>query len=196
MPIRDLAPTRRRRFPLLLAVLASLAAAAFAGAATPAGAVIVPAQTLDGPSEDIVGFGGVAMAEDGTGGAVYLKRVDGITHVFVVRYDGGHWSAPIRVDSEEQFAGSSPRIGASNGGELLVVWATPFASVGQRPVNELLGAALGPGASSFGQATIVDPNIGEGTDVSPDLAMSSTGQADVVYRVVELQEQRSAAAPG
>ncbi len=196
MPIRDLAPTRRRRFPLLLAVLASLAAAAFAGAATPAGAVIVPAQTLDGPSEDIVGFGGVAMAEDGTGGAVYLKRVDGITHVFVVRYDGGHWSAPIRVDSEEQFAGSSPRIGASNGGELLVVWATPFASVGQRPVDELLGAALGPGASSFGQATIVDPNIGEGTDVSPDLAMSSTGQADVVYRVVSFKSNVPLLRPG
>ena len=33
--------------------------------------------TLDGPSEEIVGFGGVAMAEDGTGGAVYLERVDG-----------------------------------------------------------------------------------------------------------------------
>jgi hypothetical protein len=196
MPIRDLPPTRHRRFPLLLAVLTALGVVALAGAATPAGAVIVPAQTLDGPSEDIVGFGGVAMAEDGTGGAVYLKRVSGVTHVFVVRYAGGRWSAPIRVDSEEQFAGSSPRIGAANGGELLVVWATPFASVEQRPVDELLGAALGPGASSFGQATIVDPNIGEGTDVSPDLAMSSTGQADVVYRVVSFKSNIPLLRPG
>ena len=29
-----------------------------------------------GPSEEIVGFGGVAMAEDGTGGLVFLKRVE------------------------------------------------------------------------------------------------------------------------
>ncbi len=47
-------------------------------------AVILPAVTIDGPSEEIVGFGGVAMAEDGTGGVVYLKRVDGVAHVFVV----------------------------------------------------------------------------------------------------------------
>ena len=32
---------------------------------------------------------------------------------------------------------------------------------------------------------IVDPNIEEATGTSPDLAMSSTGQADVVYRVVD-----------
>ena len=39
---------------------------------------IQPAVTIDGPSQDIVGFGGVAMAEDGTGGLVYLKRVEGV----------------------------------------------------------------------------------------------------------------------
>ena len=38
---------------------------------------------------------------------------------------------------------------------------------------------------------IVDPDVREGIGLSPDLAMSSTGQADVVYRVVELPEQRS-----
>ncbi len=31
---------------------------------------------------------GSAMAEDGTGGLVYLKRVEGVTHVFVSRYAG------------------------------------------------------------------------------------------------------------
>lgn len=202
MPIRELPrsrsrrelPRKRRERVALLA--AALTAIALVIAAPPAGAVIVPAQTLDGPSEDIVGFGGVAMAEDGTGGAVYLKRVNGVTHVFVVRYVGGHWLAPTRVDSEEQFAASSPRIGAANGGELLVVWATPFATEQQRPVDELLGAALEPGSNSFGQATIVDPDIREGTDVSPDLAMSSTGQADVVYRVVSFQSNIPLLRPG
>lgn len=148
-------------------------------------AVILPAQTIDGPSEDIVGFGGVAMAEDGTGGLVYVKRVEGVPHVFVSRYVEGRWQAPIRVDYEQPFAGSSPRIGAAGGGELVVVWATPFATESEKPVYELLASLLGPGGSRFGQATIVDGDVREAVGVSPDLAMSSTGQADVVYRVVE-----------
>ncbi len=156
--------------------------------AAPAQAVILPATTLDGPNESIVGFGGVAMAEDGTGGAVYLKRVEGVTHVFVARYAQGHWFAPIRVDTEEPFAASWPRIGAAAGGELIVVWATPFATNPAREgkaVYELLGAELGPGSESFGPAAIIDPNIEEATGTSPDLAVTTTGQADVVYRVVQ-----------
>jgi hypothetical protein len=154
-----------------------------------AGAVIRPASTIDGPSEDIVGFGGVAMAEDGTGGAVYLKRVEGVAHVFVSRFLSGHWLAPIRVDAEEPFAASWPRIGAANGGELVVVWATPFATEGGRPVDELLSARLGPGASLFGRAIVIDPSIGQATGLSPDLAMSATGQADVVYRAINESQQ-------
>jgi hypothetical protein len=170
---------------LRAALLLVLAAVVLAAHAQQARAVILPATTIDGPSEEIVGFGGVAMAEDGTGGLVYLKRVDGVAHVFVSRYMEGHWLAPIRVDTEEPYAASWPRIGAADGGELVVVWATPFATEKQRPVDELLGATLGPGSERFGQTMIIDPNIQEGTGTSPDLAMSSTGQADVVYRVVQ-----------
>ncbi len=171
-------------------------------------AVILPATTIDGPSEDIVGFGGVAMATDGTGGVVYLKRVDGVAHVFVSRYVLGRWLAPIQVDTcrvvsssaerteerkreekgegcQEPYAASWPRIGAAEGGELIVVWATPFATRDGKPVYELLAAELGSGGERFGQAMIVDPDIEEATGTSPDLAVSSTGQADVVYRVVE-----------
>jgi hypothetical protein len=166
-------------FPVLAACLALLVLAA-----PQARAVILPATTIDGPSEEIVGFGGVAMAEDGTGGLVYLKRVDGVAHVFVARYLEGHWLAPIRVDTEQPFAASWPRIGAANGGELVVVWATPFATEHEHPVDELLGATLGPGSASFGHAMIVDPNVGSANGTTPDLAMSSTGQADIVYRVV------------
>jgi hypothetical protein len=158
---------------------------AFVALARSAQAVILPAVTIDGPSPEIVGFGGVAMAEDGTGGLVYLKRVGGVTHVFVSRYSGGHWQAPIQVDTEQPYAASWPRIGAADGGELMVVWVTPFATEEEHPVDELLSATLGPGASGFSPATIVDPDVGEGTGTSPDLAMSTTGQADVVYRVVE-----------
>jgi hypothetical protein len=176
----DAVEVRAGRTWLVAALLCSL----FALGPAQAHAVILPAITIDGPSEDIVGFGGVAMAEDGTGGLVYLKRVAGVPHVFVSRYQEGHWLAPIRVDTGEPFAASWPRIGAAAGGELEVVWATPFATEESKEVYELLGATLGPGASAFGGAMIVDPDIREATGTSPDLSMSSTGQADVVYRVV------------
>jgi PKD domain-containing protein len=190
------APLGRRATPLSLAALAlALAALLLAGMARTADAVILPASTIDGPSEDIVGFGGIAMAEDGTGGVVYLKRVGGVAHVFVARYAEGHWLAPIRVDTGEPFAASWPRIGAAAGGELVVVWATPFATEGGHPLDELLSATLGPGASSFGSAMIVDPDIRAAAGTSPALAMSSTGQADVVYRVVESEEGQSTSVP-
>jgi hypothetical protein len=158
-------------------------------------AVILPAVTIDGPNEGIVGFGGVAMAEDGTGGLVYLKRVEGVAHVFVARYAEGHWFAPVRVDSSNPFAASWPRIGAANGGELVVVWATPFATQGAHPVDELLSSTLGPGATSFGPPMIIDPNIRAGTGTSPALAMSPGGQADVVYRVVNNSEGERSSIP-
>ncbi len=111
-------------------------------------AVILPAVTIDGPSEDIIGFGGVAMAEDGTGGLVYLKRVEGVPHVFVSRFLSGAVAAADPVDTGQPFAASWPRIGAAEGGELIVVWATPFATHREKPVYELLGALLGPGGRS------------------------------------------------
>ncbi len=108
--------------------------------------------------------------------------------MFVARFVEGHWLAPIQVDRGEPFAASWPRIGASDDGQLVVVWATPFATEkeegAERPVDELLGATLDPGASEFGEAVIVDPDIGDATGTSPDIAMSSTDQADVVYRVI------------
>jgi hypothetical protein len=168
----------------LTATLTAVVVFGLAVGAARAHAVILPAVTIDGPSPEIVGFGGVAMAEDGTGGIVYLKRVAGVAHVFVSRYIGGHWLAPVRVDSEEPFAASWVRIGAAEGGQLVVVWATPYATEHELPVDELLGSTLGPGASGFGPAQLIDPDIRDGTGTSPDLAMSSTGMADVVYRVV------------
>ena len=134
--------TRGLRAAMLAAALAT---AAFVAPEQAAQALVLPAQTLAGPSPEIVGFGGVAMAEDGSGGVVFLKRVDGVAHVFVSRYVEGHWLAPIRVDTGQQYAASWPRIGAANGGELMVVWVTPFATEKERPVDELLSATLGPG---------------------------------------------------
>jgi hypothetical protein len=176
---------------LRTAVLAiALAACAAAFAAGQARAVILPATTIDGPSEDIVGFGGVAMAEDGTGGVVYLKRVQGVAHVFVSRFVGGSWHPAVRVDGEQPFAASWPRIAAANGGQLIVVWATAFATENERPVDELLGSTLGQGSSTFGPAILIDPDIRDGTGTTPNLAISTSGQADVVYRVVHNTRER------
>lgn len=172
-----------------------LAAVGMAVRAQAAPAVIVPAITIDGPSEEIVGFGGVAMAEDGTGGLVYLKRVAGVPHVFVARYLGGRWLTPIQADVGQPYAASWPRIGAADGGELVVVWATPFATEHNLPVEELLGSTLGADSSTFGPPMIVDPDIRAGAGTSPDLAMSSTGQADVVYRVVQDETGRISSVP-
>ncbi len=82
----------------------------------PAAAAIHAATTIDGPNEDIVAFGGVAMAEDGTGGLVYLKRYGGVAHVFISRYVSGAWQPPIEVDRAETYAASWPVIGAADGG--------------------------------------------------------------------------------
>ncbi len=176
----------------LTVVLAALTLAALALAPAPAGAVILPAVTLAGPSSEIVGFGGAAMAEDGTGAVVYLKRERGVPHVFVSRFVGGQWLPPIRVDTEEPFAASWPRIGAAEGGELIVTWATEYAlspPPEEKPRYEMLGAVLGPGGERFGQAIIVDHDINEATGTTPELAVSSSGQADLVYRVVEEERQ-------
>ncbi len=170
------------------ASIAAVALVALALAAAPAGAVVLPAVTVDGPSEEIVGFGGAAMAEDGTGGVVYIKRSGGVPHVFVSQFVNGQWQAPIRVDTEEPFAASWPRIGAADGGELIVTWATQYALTPppeEKPRYEMLGAVLGPGGERFGKAILVDRDIDEAADTSPELAVSSSGQADLVYRVVE-----------
>ncbi len=183
---------RTLRAGLVCAAIASL----LLYSAPTSGAVILPAVTIDGPSQQILGLGGVAMAEDGTSGAVYLKRVQGVTHVFVSRFVDGQWQPPIRVDTEEPFAASWPRIGAVVGGELIVTWATQYALTPppeERPRYEMLGAVLGPGSERFGQAILIDRDIEEATGTDPQLAVSSTGQADLAYRVVE-RDRRNAVA--
>src|SRR5271155_4747452 len=101
--------TARLLAPRWTAAALVLTIAAVFGSVQRAGAVILPATTIDGPSAEIAGFGGAAMAEDGSGGLVYLKKVNGVPHVFVSRFIEGHWLEPIRVDVGEQFAASSPR---------------------------------------------------------------------------------------
>jgi hypothetical protein len=153
-------------------------------ACAPAGALILPPTTLDGPSSDIGEFGGVAAAPDGTGGLVYIKQLNETPHVFAARYVGGQWQTPIQVDWDDPYEASYPRIAAAEDGQLLVVWVTQLATVGGKIQHMLVSSTLGPGASSFQEPIVIDQDVGEGKGVSPSLAMGSNGQALVAYRAI------------
>ncbi len=171
--------------PLTLAlVLTALAATGWA--ATAAKAEIAPARVLDGPSSTILDVDGAALAPDGTGGIVYRRIVNGLPHVFAVRYLRGQWSRPLQVDGGEPYAGTFPTIAAADGGRLVVVWATPWATRSDHTAHfQLMSAVIGPGATGFGDAIQIDPrDIGDGTAAYPSVAMAPNGSAYVAYRVV------------
>jgi hypothetical protein len=150
-----------------------------------ADAVVLPPSTIDGPSTEIVGLGGVAMAPDGTGGLVYVKTVEGVTHVFASRYAAGQWGPPIRVDREGPYPASQPAIAAGPGGRLMVVWVTETATLPSGEIRDgLYSATLGPGTAEFGAQLLVDPNVGNGTGVDPSLAGTVPGKAIVAYRAI------------
>jgi hypothetical protein len=163
---------RRAQAITLLAVALGLVAPA-AAAATISGAT-----AIDGPSADVIDVGGVAMAEDGSGGIVYRKRVDGRTHIFCARFAAGAWQAPQRIDAGQRFDSSWPAIGAGNGGRLVVVWVQEFGS----GTDRLFSASLDPGAKRFQAPIPIDLNVGEATATYPSLAMNRGGQAYLAYR--------------
>lgn len=145
-----------------------------------AGAEISDTHLIEGPSADVVEVTDAAMAEDGSGGVVYLKKADGRNHVFVTRFDGSAWSAPLRIDVGQAFDSSWPQIAAGNQGRLLVTWVQEF-GVGS---DRMFSANLDPGASGFTSPVPVDFNVGEATSSYPDLAMNAGGQAYLAYLVI------------
>jgi hypothetical protein len=174
----------RTLFWLLISGSAAVALQAAVLGCPPALAAIAKPVTVDGPSSSITDFGGVSRAADGSGGLVYLKVVGGIPHVFVSRYLGGDWSAPLRADSSQRFGAKEPRIAAGPDGELLVVWETPVATFEGRARWGLYSARLAAGAHSFQHPLLIDPNVGEGIGLAPSLSRTAPGQATVAYRVV------------
>jgi hypothetical protein len=143
-------------------------------------AIVSDVRPVDGPSADIVDIADAAMSEDGSGGIVYLKEIEERAHVFAARFRNGFWSAPQRVDVGQSFDSSWPRIGAGDGGRLVVTWVQEFGVESDR----LFSATLDPGASGFQPPVPIDLNVGEATATYPDLAMNRGGQAYLVYRVV------------
>jgi hypothetical protein len=159
---------------------APLALALSAFLAPPAGAAVLPVQTIDGPSADILELGGVAMAEDGTGGLVYRKRVGGRGHIFASQLVDGRWQPAQRVDAGQAFDSSWPRIAAGDDGRLVVTWVQEFGV----NTDRLFSAVLDPGARRFQAPIPIDFNVGEATATYPSLAMSRAGAAYLVYRVL------------
>jgi len=166
----------------LACLLAPLGIACWA--CSTAHALILAPVTLDGPSSEIGEFGGAAVSEDGSGGVVYTKLIDGAQHVFAAQYVGGGWRAPVQVDQGIPYDASYPRIAAADGGWLVVVWVSQLATVKGRIQDALYSSTLLPGSSAFGEPYIVDPNVGEGLGVSPSVAIASNGQGLVAYRAV------------
>ena len=144
-------------------------------------ASIADTSPIDGPSPDIIDFGGTAMAPDGTGGLVYRKRVDGRAHIFAAQYVDRRWRAPQRVDNGQAFDSSWPAIGAGNGGRVVVSWVQEFGPSSDR----MYSAAIDPGARRFQPPTAVDLNVGESTGTVPSLAMNGSGAAYLAYLVME-----------
>lgn len=165
---------------LTAAFAAAIAAAAVLASSVVAQAAVLPAETIDGPSASIIDLGGVAMAEDGTGGVVYRKIEQDRSHIFAARFDGTRWHAPQRVDTGQLFAGSWPVIAAANGGRLVVVWASEFGPSSDR----LFAATQGPGAKRFQAPVPIDLDIEEASAVYPSIAMSRSGVAYLAYRIV------------
>jgi hypothetical protein len=148
-----------RLVPPALIALALLAPAARAG--------VSPGASLDGPSPDILALGGVALAKDATGAAVYVKRDGGVPHVFAALLANGSWSPPQRVDPGVSGAATQPVVAAGTGGRVAIA----FISGGT-----LYGTAhpAGPGAFTAPQAIAA-------ANSNPSLAMGVSGAAYVSY---------------
>lgn len=169
-------PPRLRLRPEAFAILCLALLAAPASAV----AIVSDVQPIDGPSADTIGIGDAAMSEDGTGGIVWLKRVDGHSHVFAAQFRNGAWGPGRRVDVGQAFDSTWARIGAGDGGRLVVTWVQEFGIESDR----LFSATLDPGANGFQPPVPIDFNVGEATSTFPDLAMARGGQAYLAYRVV------------
>ncbi len=160
----------RRRTATITGIAAAAAAAAGAAglaAAPPAVAQTpqaAPATTIDGPSADISALTSFSLARDGTGALVYVKAIDGVTHVFASRVLGGVFQPPEQVDTGLPGASSQPVVAAGNGGTVLIAFVN----------GGTLYVADRPGASS--PAATPTPLAGGGV-TDPSIAMSNYGKA-------------------
>lgn len=155
---------------------------------------------IAGPDANIVEFGGVALASDGTGGAIWRTKSDAGTHVYVARYISGRWLPAQRIDTSLPYDSFEPRLAAAPNGQLMAVWAQAFAQAGAIGSSHLLYqlqySQIRPGASRFETPLSIQRRIGSDTgvadDLDPVLRMNDSGVAYLAYRVVKIANATSA----
>jgi hypothetical protein len=155
---------------LSLSVLLALLALATVPAAASAG--WFPAQPVDGPSPDIQALGGVDLARDGTGGLVYLKRVDGAPHVFLSRFNGGQFRPAERVDNGIGVGASEAAIAVADKDRLAIVWIA-----GSRVYGSIVtGNDQQPGPL-LGPTELYNDPSGAVSDIAVDMGINGTAYA-------------------
>jgi hypothetical protein len=158
--------------PRRLSLSVVLALLALAAVPSVAAAGWFPAQPVDGPSPDIEKLGGVDLARDGTGGLVYLKRVDGTPHVFLSRFNGGQFRAPERVDNGLGAGVSEAAIAAADADRLAIVWIA-----GSRVYGSVVtGNDQQPGPL-LGPTELYNDPSGPVSDLSLDMGINGTAYA-------------------
>ena len=157
----------RRLCLTLLLVMSALAAAA-----PGAHAGWFPAEPVDGPAAEIESLGGVDLARDGTGAVVYIKRVDGVPHVFLARFYGGAWRAPERVDNGVSEPASEAKVAVADAYRVAVVWIAGGRVLGSvvQGNDERPGPLLGP-------AELYADSTGPISDLSLDMGINGTAYA-------------------
>jgi hypothetical protein len=164
----------RRSLVLLLAGVLMLAVATAPATAQPSPVTPATPEVIDGPSADIVGLDGMAVAHDGTGGLVYVKDLSGVPHVFASTL-AGSFQPPVEVDSTLTGASTQPVIAAANnglllvafvnGGNLYVVSRTSATAALSQPQELAQGASnpaieLNPTGEGYVAFTAADPSGG------------------------------------
>jgi hypothetical protein len=145
---------------LTVAVVLVLPGAAHAG--------VFPGEVIDGPDANLVRVGDLDIARDGTGAVVYVKRDQGVPHVFVSRLVDGAWQPPERVDQGLAEAGSAPAVAAADGGRVAVAFVS----------GTTLYATVRPG----GPGNLPAPQpLGGSPAATPAVDMSINGAAYIVY---------------
>src|SRR5215218_7954775 len=150
--------------PLALLALATLPGLASAG--------WFPATPVDGPSPDIAKLGGVDLARDGTGGLVYLKRVDGTPHVFLSRFNGGQFRPPERVDNTIGAGASEAAIAAADENRLAIVWIA-----GSRVYGSVVNGNDDQPGPLLGPTELYNDPAGAVSDVAVDMGINGAAYA-------------------
>lgn len=136
-------------------------------AASPSSAAFFPATPIDGPSADIVALGDVDLARDGRGAVVYLRRQDGVPHVFLAPFNGGAFGAPQQLDGGQSGAASQPVVAMADGGRM----AAAFISDGT-----LLASVFDPAARTWSPLQAIASGA-----ANPSLDLSIHGAGFLTY---------------